>query len=1092
MSWRRALLLLVLLSPFSLPVADSLRSEAEALARWKDSLAPRPVAAVAAADALASWSLASAAGAPCAWRGVSCDHLGRVVGVDVAGAGLAGTLGALDLSSLPNLATLNLSSNALTGHFSFSSSSPSKSNTSAPPLLGLRSLDVSNNNLSGPIPAALPAYMPNLERLNLSYNQFAGGIPAALGDVSGLRELDLSSNPLGGTIPAALGKLLSLEHLNVSLTQLVSTIPSELRLCANLTVISLASNGLSGVLPPSLAKLTKIQEFNVSRNMLAGEIPPYYFTSWTDLRVFLANGNRFAGRIPPEVAAASRLEFLSLATNNLTGTIPPVIGTLKSLKELDLSENEFFGTIPRTIGNLTSLTNLRLFDNKLTGRIPEEFGNMVALETLKINTNMLEGELPAGLTRLSNLLGVVAFDNFLSGPFPTDFSRNMIVFGMSLNRFSGVLPPGVCGAPGFQYLSFDDNDISGTVPSCYRNFTRLVRFRVARNRLSGDVSEVLGSHPHLYYIDLSGNSFHGKLPEHWSQFKNLSYLHVDGNKITGEIPASYSAMTALEDLSLASNRLAGTIPPGFGGLPLIKLDLSRNMLTGQIPVALGNATQMLRLDLSGNRLGGGVPAELTGLAHMWYLNLSRNSLTGRAPALLGKMASLQQLDLSGNPGLCGDIAGLDPCRLEPGGGGASRRQITMRRIIAVAMVSVAAALLAFVAAAACVLARRRRQLAGADTASSGSAAALITTASVWGKDAAFSFADIVAATEHFSDAYCIGTGGFGTVYCADLPGGLSLAVKRLDASSSETITGGGGASERSFESEVRALTHVRHRNIVRLHGFCAAGGRMYLAYELVERGSLRSVLYGAGSGSTSCDCDERFGWAERVRAVGGVAHALEYLHHDCSPPVVHRDVTAGNVLLGADFEPRVSDFGTARFVDDDDPAGRTASVAGSYGYMAPELAYMARATPKCDVYSFGMVALETLMGRHPGELISSLLHSRSRSRRLPDTDEQGGDGEWSMLLKDAVDQRLDPPAGKVAGQVVFAFAVALSCVREDPDARPTMRNVAQDLSARRLAVLDRPFDAISVAELTRWHGYLMQRCICKEALDLVFASGKRP
>ncbi|CAL4925356.1 unnamed protein product [Urochloa decumbens] len=1045
MSWRSALLLLLLLSPF-LSVADSLRSEAEALARWKDSLAPS-----AAATTLASWSLhgSVAAAAPCAWHGVSCDPLGRVVGVDVAGAGLAGTLGALDLSSLPSLATLNLSSNALTGPF-FSFPPPS-SDTSAP-LLSVRSVDLSNNNLSGPIPAALPAYMPNLERLNLSYNRFAGGIPAALGDVTGLRELDLSSNPLGGTVPAALGKLLSLEQLNVSLTQLESTIPSELSLCANLTVIGLASNRLSGVLPSSLAKLARVQVFNVSINMLAGEILPEYFTSWRNLRVFQASGNHFAGRIPLEVAAASRLEYLSLATNNLSGTIPPVIGRLKSLKELDLSENELYGSIPRTIGNLTSLTNLRLFDNKLTGRFPEEMGNMVALEKVKINTNMLEGELPAGLTRLPNLQGIVAFGNLLSGAIPTDFSRNLIVFGMSLNRFSGELPLGVCNAPGLQYLSFDDNDFSGTVPSCYRNFTMLVRFRVARNRLSGDVSEVLGSHPDLYYIDLSGNSFHGKLPEHWSQFKNLSYLHVDGNKqITGEIPASYTGLTALEDLSLASNRLAGTIPPGLGWLPLLKLDLSRNMLSGQIPLTLGNATEMLLLDLSGNRLGGGVPVELTGLAHMWHLNLSSNNLTGRAPALLGKMASLQELDLSGNPGLCGDIAGLDPCRLEPGAGGASRRQIRRRRIIAATLFSVAAALLAFVVVAACALARQWRRWRagqdGADTASSGSAAALITTtAAVWGKDAAgFSFGDIVKATERFSEAYCIGTGGYGSVYRADLPGGHCLAVKRLVASSSET-----GATEKSFESEVRALTQVRHRNIVRLHGFCAAGGRMYLAYELVERGSLRSVLYGGRSG----DC-ERFGWAERVRAVGGVAHALAYLHHDCSPPVVHRDVTAGNVLLDADFEPRVSDFGTARFVGDD--PGRTASVAGSYGYMAPELAYMARgATAKCDVYSFGVVALETLMGRHPGELISSLLHAR-----LP---------EGQLLLKDAVDQRLDPPAGEVAEQVAFAFVVALSCVREDPDARPTMREVAQELSARRLSVLDRPFAAIRVADLTRSHG----------------------
>ncbi|KAL6643116.1 hypothetical protein ACP70R_021297 [Stipagrostis hirtigluma subsp. patula] len=1058
-SWRA--LLLVLLLSSSPRGADSAQAEAEALVRWKDTLAPLPAAA---ADALGSWSLDGAASsAPCSWRGVSCDFLGRVVVVDVAGAGLAGTLGALDLSSLPGLATLNLSSNALTGPFFPSSVSA--------PLLTVRSVDLSHNNLSGPIPATLPAYMPNLEHLNLSSNQFsgvipaslasltrlqslvlgsnrlAGGIPPALGSVSRLRELELSGNPLGGTIPATLGKLLSLERINVSLAQLESTIPSELSLCTNLTVIGLAGNKLSGGLPPSLAKLTRVREFNVSKNMLTGEILPDYFTSWTQLSVFQANGNRFTGRIPPEVATASRLEFLSLATNNLSGTIPPVIGRLARLKVLDLSENGFSGVIPRTIGNLRSLHTLRLYDNKLTGRLPAEFGNMTALQRLSINTNMLEGELPAGLVRLPDLLGIVAFDNLFTGAIPPDFGRNLSIVSMSNNRFSGGLPPGLCSTPRLRYLGLDDNEITGTVPACYRNFTKLVRFRVARNRLSGDVSEIFGSHPDLYYIDLSGNSFDGELPEHWSQFKILSYLHLDGNKITGTIPAGYSAMTALQDLSLASNRLAGTILPEFGELPLLNLNLSHNMLLGQIPRTLGNATGMLVLDLSGNRLDGGVPVELTKLAHMWHLNLSGNDLAGEVPALLGKMGSLQELDLSGNSGLCGHVAGLNSCSLASTMGGPRRSKA--RLVLAVALAS-AAALLFSVVLAACVLVQRRRragrdsEVATTKSTTSGSAAAL--QASIWGKDAEFSFGDILAATEHFNDAYCIGRGSFGSVYRADLPGGHRLAVKRLDAS--EAGDACWGVSERSFENEVRALTRVRHRNIVKLHGFCATGGCMYLAYELVGRGSLGKVLYGGGGGSC-----ERFDWPARVRAVAGLAHALAYLHHDCSPPMIHRDVSVNNVLLGPDFEPRLSDFGTARFL----APGRSGctSVAGSYGYMAPELAYL-RVTTKCDVYSFGVVALEILMGRHPGGLISAL-HSRRGAAA-------GGETE---LIKDTVDQRLDPPAGQAAGQVVFAFVAALSCVREDPDARPTMRHVAQELSARRRSVLDRPFAAIRIGDLTK-------------------------
>ncbi|KAG0485775.1 hypothetical protein HPP92_009854 [Vanilla planifolia] len=109
-------------------------------------------------------------------------------------------------------------------------------------------------------------------------------------------------------------------------------------------------------------------------------------------------------------------------------------------------------------------------------------------------------------------------------------------------------------------------------------------------------------------------------------------------------------------------------------------------------------------------------------------------------------------------------------------------------------------------------------------------------------------------------------------------------------------------NRKSFENEIRALTEVRHRNIVKLHGYCSRNGAMYLVYEYMERGSLAKVLY-AEEGSKKLD------WARRVKIVQGVAHALSYLHHDCNPPIVHRDISANNILLDSEFEPRISDFG---------------------------------------------------------------------------------------------------------------------------------------------------------------------------------------
>ena len=168
-----------------------------------------------------------------------------------------------------------------------------------------------------------------------------------------------------------------------------------------------------------------------------------------------------------------------------------------------------------------------------------------------------------------------------------------------------------------------------------------------------------------------------------------------------------------------------------------------------------------------------------------------------------------------------------------------------------------------------------------------------------------------------------GKGGFGIVYRVALPTGQIVAGKRLNMSDSTDIP---AANRQSFETEIRVLTEVRHRNIIKLYGFCSMRGYMYLVYEYVERGSLGNALYGL-------EGKAELNWDTRVRIVQGVAHAVAYLHHDCSPPIVHRDITVNNILLESEFEPRLSDFGVARLLNPD--TSNWTTIAGSYGYMAP-------------------------------------------------------------------------------------------------------------------------------------------------------------
>ncbi|KAI4313231.1 hypothetical protein L6164_026224 [Bauhinia variegata] len=218
------------------------------------------------------------------------------------------------------------------------------------------------------------------------------------------------------------------------------------------------------------------------------------------------------------------------------------------------------------------------------------------------------------------------------------------------------------------------------------------------------------------------------------------------------------------------------------------------------------------------------------------------------------------------------------------------------------------------------------------------------------------------------------------------------------------------------------LTKVRHRNIVKLHGFCLHNRCMFLIYEYIERGSLFCAL--------NNDVEvQQLNWGKRVNIIKGIAHALAYMHHDCSPAIIHRDITSNNILLNSEMEAIVSDFGTARFLDPNS-SNQTLSL-GTYGYIAPELAYTLNVTEKCDVYSFGVVALETIMGRHPGEIISML----SRPSSL------------NIRLKDVIDQRLHLPLfQKETQDVILVTTLALACLQCTPKSRPSMQQVAQQLS----------------------------------------------
>jgi serine/threonine protein kinase len=192
--------------------------------------------------------------------------------------------------------------------------------------------------------------------------------------------------------------------------------------------------------------------------------------------------------------------------------------------------------------------------------------------------------------------------------------------------------------------------------------------------------------------------------------------------------------------------------------------------------------------------------------------------------------------------------------------------------------------------------------------------------SVWNFDGKLAFEDIIRATENFSERYVVGSGGCGTVYKVQLQGGRLVAVKKLHE------TGEDVTEEERFMSEIDVLTRIRHRSIVKLYGFCSHPRYRFFVYDYIDRGSLHASL-------ENVEIAKELNWERRVAIARDVAQALYYLHHECTPPIIHRDITSNNILLDTDFKAYVSDFGIARIIRPD--SSNWSELAGTYGYIAP-------------------------------------------------------------------------------------------------------------------------------------------------------------
>ncbi|CAL5186477.1 unnamed protein product [Lathyrus oleraceus] len=286
----------------------------------------------------------------------------------------------------------------------------------------------------------------------------------------------------------------------------------------------------------------------------------------------------------------------------------------------------------------------------------------------------------------------------------------------------------------------------------------------------------------------------------------------------------------------------------------------------------------------------------------------------------------------------------------------------------------------------------------------------------------FTYEELARATDGFSDANLLGQGGFGYVHRGILPNGKEVAVKQLKA--------GSGQGEREFQAEVEIISRVHHKHLVSLVGYCSTGFQRLLVYEFVPNNTLEFHLH--GNGRPTMD------WPTRLRIALGSAKGLAYLHEDCHPKIIHRDIKAANILLDFKFEAKVADFGLAKIASDLNTHVST-RVMGTFGYLAPEYAASGKLTDKSDVFSYGVMLLELLTGRRPVDKNQTYMDDSLVEWARPLLMRALEENNLDSLIDPRLQNEFDP------SEMTRMVACAAACTRHSAKRRPRMSQVVRAL-----------------------------------------------
>ncbi|PON83387.1 GPCR kinase [Trema orientale] len=872
-------------------------------------------------------------------------------------------------------------------------------------------INLSAQNLSGVLPFDSICSLQSLERLSLGTNSLYGIVTDDLRNCTRLQYLDLGNNSLSGKVPD-LSTLKDLTFLNLNLSGVSGPFPwKSLENLTNLSFLSLGDNPFDpSPFPKEVLKLEKLSWLYLTNSSIYGKIPED-IGNLTLLRNLELSDNGISGEIPVSIGKLKSLFQLELYNNSLSGRLPKGFGNLTNLVNFDASQNMLEGDLSE-LRSLTNLESLQLFENQFEGTIPEEVGEFENLAELSLYRNKLTGTIPQKIGSYGVMEYIDVSENFLMGPIPPDMCKNNKMYDLLVlqNKLTGGIPESYGNCESLTRLLVNNNSLSGMIPDGIWSLPNLVRIDLSLNQFEGPVGSGIGKAESLGQLVLANNRFSGELPYEISGASSLVAIQLSRNQFSGPIPDSIGNLTKLSNLYLDNNHFSGSIPDSLGSCRFIsQINLAQNSLSGKIPNSIGSLPNLNSLNLSENQLSGEIPNTLSSLK-LSLLDLSNNRLTGQIPDSLSIQAFKDSFN--GNPGLC-----FGSCSSNHSDSGRFRTYMSC----------LIAGVLVLLISLACFLGlkiRKSRNLSHPLKQNS------------WNMKRyhvlSFSETEII---DSIKPENIIGKGGSGSVYKVSLRDGKELAVKHIWAATSDpgdrrscrstaAMLRKGRSPSPEYDAEVAALSSVRHVNVVKLYCSITSEDSNLLVYEYLPNGSLWDRLH-------TCQKME-MGWEVRYEVAVGAAKGLEYLHHGCPRPVIHRDVKSSNILLDRNWKPRIADFGLAKIVQ----AGGdwTRVIAGTLGYIAPEYAYTYKVNEKSDVYSFGVVLMELVTGKRPVEPefgenkdIVYWVYSKFKSQE-----------DVLGLVDSAISDDLKEDAIKV-------LRIALHCTSQVPALRPSMRMVVHML-----------------------------------------------